>query len=395
MNRWKNIKFKIQKYLVIFLQLFTKKNTYILFDNLYEKNVECIDTYCIFQYMQKNNIKSYYIAYKENPMYKEILQNNKNVIVIKKSVHDPESFEFFSKIWKILPKTKAVITSFGDVLNLKITNFLYKNRYINYIHVDHGSVFLKTFVVTTDYFSCKKYNKFIVSNPIEQEIFMQNGWQKENLPIIGLPRWAALRKQPQQQKTIFVMFTWRTSFGRWNTNKYKIPLKETMYYKNILSFLTNSNLNALLKKHNIKLVYTLHHALIDQCPQGKEISISNIEYIPATNISQYIGKTDLFITDYSSIFFDFAFLNTPIVFYRPDFNDNTLLALDQEDMAHSKSMDKYLFNCCYEQETAIKCIEKYIKNDFVLEKENIEKLDALFPSKHNIMQNFIKYLKKL
>lgn len=395
MNQWEKLKFKIRKHIVIFLQLFTKKDTYIMFDNLYETSAECIDTYCIFRYMQKNNIKSYYVVYKENPTYKEILRNNKNIIVIKESVHDPKSFEFFTKTWRILPKTKAVITLFGDIVNQKITNFLYKNEHINYVHVDHGSVFLKTFIVSTDYFSCKKYNKFVVSNPIEQEIFMQYGWKKENLPIIGLPRWDNLKREPQSQKNIFVMFTWRTSFGRWNRNKFKTPIEKTKYHNNIQSFLNNSELHDILEKYNIKIRVAFHHALLRITGEKYKTNFPNVEIVACENISRYIGKSDLFITDYSSLFFDFAFLDTPIVFYRPDFDDESLLELDKQDMKNAKSKDKFLYNICYTPQEAIQCIKKYIENGFLLEEENKLKNKSFFSHKEHLTQKLINYLEDL
>ncbi len=380
---------------MLFLQPFFKKDTYILFDCLYEPNSECIDTYCVFQYMQRHNIKSYYVVWKKNSFYEHLKSTGvKNVIVVKESVHDLKQFEFFRKICRFLPKTKAVITSFGD-LNEKMTNFLYENKYITYHHIGHGPTFLKTFVVATPYLSPLKYNKFLVSNEQEAQIFQQYGWQKENLPIIGLPRWDNLRRQPQEQKTIFMMLTWRLTFTKFYVNKYKILLKNTQYAKGIQAFLQNEKLIELLKKHNVKIQYTLHHALISQINAKLDFSSENTEYVPCENISQYIGKSDLFITDYSSLFFDFAFLDTPIVFYRPDFDDETLIGLDKDDMANAKSKDEMLYNICYDVETAVACVEKYINNGFVLEEENKRKNAVLFSTKENITEKFVNYLGSL
>lgn len=394
-NKDSSIFFVILKFLVVIQQFFLKKDTYILFDNLYEANAECIDTYCVFEYMQKHNIKSYYVVWAENPFYKKLQKNNlKNVIVVKNSVHNPNDFEFFRKIWKILPRTKAVITSFGD-LNNKITKFLYKNKYITYQHVDHGSVFLKKFILSTDYFSPKKYNKFLVCNTQEEDTFRQFGWKKENLKIIGLPRWDLLKRKQHKQKTIFIMFTWRTSFGFWNKNYFKTPIEQTKYNIGIQSLITDKKLLKLVKFHNIKLRIALHHSMLNQTEGRYNFNCDNIEIVPCENISQYIGKTDLFITDYSSIFFDFAFLNIPIIFYRPDFYDETLLELDKKDMENVQSKDNQLYNICYDKNKAIKCIEKYIKSDFILEKENKYKNDLLFSTKKNITKKFVNYLEEL
>ena len=103
----------------------------------------------------------------------------------------------------------------------------------------------------------------------------------------------------------------------------------------------------------------------------------------------------MFITDYSSLFFDFAFLHTPIVFYRPDFDDKTLNGSDRGDMEHAKTLDNKLFNVCYTIDDTVAAIEKYIRNGFSLEAKNCQKADALFSTKKNITEKFVAYLEKM
>ena len=161
------------------------------------------------------------------------------------------------------------------------------------------------------------------------------------------------------------------------------------------NFLNNEKLKRLLEEYNVKLVYTLHHSMLNQIKESEKAYFSGIEYVPTEEISRYIRTSDLYVTDYSSLFYDFAFLNTPIVFYRPDFNDNTLIDYDRQDFKQARSMDKYLFNCCYDEDSAVDTIERYIKNGFVLEKENVQKLDLLFTERKNITQKLINYLEKV
>ena len=390
-------KFKFLRKIFLKLQPFFKKDSYILFDNLYEANAECIDTYCVFQYMQKHGIKSYYVIWKENPLYKKLKKENKlkNILVMKRSCKEnmKNNFDFFFLTWRKLLRSKAVITSFGDLCP-KITELLYKNKYISYIHSQHGSILLKTFILKCSYLSPLKYNKILISSTNEENIFTKFGWNKNNLIKIGLPRWDLLKKEPQTQKNIFMMFTWRNSFGKWNKN-FTTPLTETKYYKGIMAFIRSPKLQKLLQNNNVKLIYTLHHSLLNQCREKLDFSASHLEYVPCENISRYIGKADMFITDYSSLFFDFAFLHTPIVFYRPDFDDTTLNGYDRGDMEHAQTMDNKLFNICYSIDDTIFAIEKYIKNGFILEKENRQKADALFSTKKNITKKFVDYLEKM
>ena len=211
-----NFKFKFYSVIFLKIQTFFKKDTYILFDNLYEKDAECIDAWCVFQYMQEHNVKSYYVLWKENPLYKELKEKNrlKNIIALDRSSKDDikHNFDFFFISFKQLLRAKYVITSFGG-LNKNLTNFLFENEHIQYININHGATLLKVFVLTTGYLSPRQFNKFLVSSEQEAEIFERYGnWERQNLIKIGMPRWDLLKKEKTEKKTIFIMFTWRVFF---------------------------------------------------------------------------------------------------------------------------------------------------------------------------------------
>ena len=46
-----------------------------------------------------------------------------------------------------------------------------------------------------------------------------------------------------------------------------------------------------------------------------------MKFIELNNIVDYIEKSDLFITDFSSIIFDFIYRRKPFIIYIPDYND--------------------------------------------------------------------------
>lgn len=392
------LKFKILRTLLQTLQPFFPKDTYILYDNLYEKNAECIDTFCVFEYLQSRNIPSYYVLWKKNPLYQKLKTSGKlkNILVIKHSSHTERiyNFEFFFTVFPKLFRCKAVVTSFGG-LNHKTNQFFYKNKYITSVHINHGATLLKTFVLKCGYLGADSFNKFLVSSAREGDIFQQYGWDKNNLVQIGLPRWDLLKKEQQPRKTVFLMFTWRNSFSTWNADKFTTPLNQTAYYRGIMSLLTNKALQNLLEKNNIQLYYSLHHSMLDQCRQMPQIHLPHLTLVPPAHISQYIGKADLFITDYSSLFFDFLFLHTPVIFYRPDFNDTSLLPSDLNDMEHAREQDPVLFNTCYDEEEVIRLLGSYIQNGFVLEPEKRAKAERLFSTRKELRKKFTEYLESL
>ncbi len=88
---------------------------------------------------------------------------------------------------------------------------------------------------------------------------------------------------------------------------------------NICSFLKNSisQINTGLKKLNTILLVKLHFFHMKEI-ENQNQSYSNIIFVKDEDINQDIypilPKTDLLITDYSSIFFDYLLLDKPIIF---------------------------------------------------------------------------------
>lgn len=391
--------FRISKIILKIFQPFFKKDTYILCDNLYEKHAGCVDAFCIFEEMQRRGIHSYYVIWKENLGYNRIkeLTSLKNVITIKYSVRHncSKNFEFWFKVFPHLFRTKVLLISFA-LYNPLVNRALFENKYITFHQVGHACTFFKVFPLIGPYFSHSTYNRYACWNEAEANLFMKYGkWEKENLPITGCCRCDQLKRITHKQKTIFIMFTWRTSFGPWNKTKFTTPLTKTKYYTGIKDFMHDEDFCKLMKDFQLKVLYSFHHSSLDQTvtvPDPKDLCGKGVEIVDPTDIASYIATSDLLVTDYSSVFFDFSFLSIPTVFFRPDFDDKTLLSYDKKDMAHVKELDKELFNVFYKKEDAIACIRKYVENNFILEDAHKKKLTKFFPIRKDITGNFIKYL---
>ena len=101
----------------------------------------------------------------------------------------------------------------------------------------------------------------------------------------------------------------------------------------------------------------------------------------------------LFITDFSSIVFDFMYLDIPVIFYRfdIDLDENTK---DFESITFAANRDSYLYNCYYDEENTVNAIIKYINNGFVLEEENKEKNKVFYTylERNNVCRNFVKII---
>lgn len=384
-NRY-NIYYVILKFLFLILQPFFKKTGYICVDNMYERHASCIDTFSLFEYLRANKKEAYYLIWREN------LSNDKKNIngVIKFNIPgtpNSSSYYFLKKTFWQLLKCKYVVSSFYGSLPTKYRKFLKKNKYIQLVGVGHGPVFLKTLVFDFPFCQDQEWDRYLVTNREEKKLFLANGWSESKLILNGLPRYDCCMNKPHEQRKIFIFFTWRLTF-----EKEKNSIYTSQYLNKLYKFLNNIQLNEYLKKYNIKISIGIHHALNDI------VGINNFDFpfeiADSTNLIKEINTSDLFITDYSSIFFDSAYLDHPCIFYRLDDNDKYLIETDIKDRNNMKEKDGEIYNVFYEEELVIEKIKYYIENNFQLENEYKQKMNKFFVQRKNNIKTFIEALEK-
>lgn len=132
------------------------------------------------------------------------------------------------------------------------------------------------------------------------------GLQKEKCLIASYPRNRKLYKNIYDGKkkdkcTVFYLPTFRN-------NKSQNPF-------------LNCNLEELnreLAEHNIQVLFKLHFA--DKPVKKKMDELSNIKLLETeVDAYEWLDKTDLLVTDYSSVYYDFTITNKPILFYPYDY----------------------------------------------------------------------------
>ena len=355
-------------------EIIPEKDRYILCFDLFDPTTEAIDAYTFFCYLQKKGIPSKYIIHPLHPLLQKIT-NTKDIVYA-------TSHTFFAHNTALLAQSKAVVTSFG--LDSEKNKIIKKLPWLKYIFIDHGSILLKHSVL--DIYTPKYFDYICANTKPEHSLYQKKGMWKHNQILCGMPRWENLKRFPHKNKNILIFFTWRISIK-------KYPVSQKQYENLILNFLNSTKLNTLLTKNNITLNMALHHALLTN--NGNIDVPDNINLISSTEISQIIGSTDLLITDYSSIMFDFMFLDIPVIFYRFDDDVRYPDKRDRLNAKSAKSHDKELYNVFYNEDAVIKKIEFYIKNNFVLEPEYKKINDSLFWEKENICEHLYEKLNSL
>lgn len=237
------------------------------------------------------------------------------------------------------------------------------------------------------------------------KIAKKHGWKDEDIIKINLPRWDKYiyedekfflnnKFSDKEYNSILVMFTWRET--------HKNEKISSFYINNIIKILRNDELNVALKIKKIKLYFSLHRNMVYNYQNIFRIILNKnefIQYINQSDISECIIKSNLILTDFSSIIFDFIYRQKPYILYIPDINESKIKKIystDYYNIIESFRNKVFQFeNTFYGIKETVNKMIYYINNDFNLD-NNLKKFYNSFNlKKGKAINEFINYLKKL
>lgn len=162
-----------------------------------------------------------------------------------------------------------------------------------------------------DFISC-------VSNQ-EKELFTNRfGYVKKEPKNLGFCRFDNLVDNNSLKKSnrILLMPTWRS----WLDNISRKNFLESDYYTVFSQILSNKRLLDLLDNENIELVFYPHYSMQKFIDLFKNSEKSRIIIAEAGkyDVQELIIDSNLLITDYSSVLFDYAYLKKPAIYFQFD-----------------------------------------------------------------------------
>lgn len=261
--------------------------------------------YSFFKYMRKNHqeINCYYaIDFKSTDYFK--IKELGNAIKFGSFKH----FAYFCAARYIISsKTQGFCPSYYlTVLRKKF------HLWGKYVFLQHG--------ITKDdqkslYKRTSKIDLFICgAKPEYDDIKKHYGYRDNEVAYTGFSRFDDYFDLNLKNK-ILVMPTWR---------RYAVTTNftDTLYFKTWSNFLNSNELNSILKEHNLNLYFYLHPQFKD-CLCYFETNLSNIKILPFdnTDFQSMIRSSIMFVTDFSSLAFDFGYMNKPVIYYQYDEND--------------------------------------------------------------------------
>lgn len=250
---------------------------------------------------------------------------------------------------------------------------LYLNLFNNRVFLQHG--------ITKDnvpmfYYKNTRFRYFICGAKDEYEYIKNNfGYPQENVVYTGFARFDNLHNNVINRKKILVIPTWRRWFELESDKKVFI---NSDYFNKWSDFLNNKKLNDFLKEKNYELVFYPHYQM-RKFIDCFEVESENIKIVK-DDVQKLLKESAFMITDYSSVYMDFAYMKKAIIYYQFDFAQYRSSHLSEgyfnyENNGFGEVVDNV--------EDLIDLVIEYGKNEFNVKAKYRNRMDSFFELNDN------------
>lgn len=338
-----------------------------------ERGVEAKDNgYVFFKYLRENHpeINAHYVIDSSHKKDYERVKNLGNIIEFGSDEHKIAfllcKFAISSHIGFLEPWSYKLYKLLIDRKDRKKYIFLQHGVIFNDVsNAVNSSCHIDMFVTTTE----KEYKSICGEN---------YGFKEGVVVKTGIARYDRLNEFTTKRQ-ILLMPTWRSdiitpSYSGENINS---DFVNTDYYKCFNSLINNKTLIKLLSEYDVDLIYYPHY---EMQPYNSlyEISDSRVKIASKEeyDVQTLLKESMLMITDFSSVFFDFAYMKKPLIYYQkvPDFKYNKGY-LNFEEEGYGEVV--------YDEDTLIEVLSTYFENEFNIKKKYSDRIDESFSFRDN------------
>ncbi|MFJ4714007.1 glycosyltransferase [Streptomyces sp. NPDC088785] len=203
------------------------------------------------------------------------------------------------------------------------------------------------------------------------------GYGYDRVAATGLPRFDALEPVPGLRR-VLVMPTWRRDIVAPSYNKAAkpdIPFAASEYYRFFSSLLRDERLLKALQYYNVELEFMPHYEIR---PYLKHFRIDHPSITVSTtgrDVQLAMRECSMLVTDYSSVFFDVAYMRKPIVY--TNFDDEAFYSKHYKRGYFDLARDGF-GPTCGTVERAVDEIIASISRDFQVEPQYTRRAEEFF-----------------
>lgn len=229
----------------------------------------------------------------------------------------------------------------------------------------------------------KKFDKnikiFVTSGILEYQSIVNGDYYytEKEVKLTGLPRYDGLIKlKNKQEKKVLIIPTWRWKLkNNADENGYITNFKNTEYFQFYNKLINDERILNTLQQYGYKCKFCLHPSFANQYVdfhQNAQVEINHgfVDY------QKEFTTSSLLVTDFSSVFFDFAYLKKTVIytqFDRDTFFENQIY--DQGYFDYKKDGFGPVY---YDYETTVQGIIDAIRNNCQIEQKYLERIENFY-----------------
>lgn len=319
--------------------------------------------YHFFKYMRMNHPERnvFYVINEDSPDIDNVIPYG-NILYFKSKQH----------IKAVISAERIIGSHHPDYLFPLRTNEFERKVKAKKVFLQHGVMGTKNMVAN--------YGKnapgfdtdlFLVSSQAEREMIINDfDYDARDVKVTGLSRFDALfENDVKLKRQLLIIPTWREWLVRDDL------FLESEYYDRYRELVFNDRLHTFAKEYNFEIVFCLHPNMRQFSSYFKDAPVRVINQ-GEVNVQFLLKESSIMITDYSSVAFDFSFLEKPIIYYQ----------FDRERFIGKRGSHLDLDNdlpgdIVFEVDDVLKSIEEYARNGFKMREENIVKSDKFIDHK--------------
>ncbi len=357
---------------------------------LFGENNEARDNaYELFRYVQEEHkeITAYYAIDRSSPDFHRV-SGMRNVVARGSRKHKKA---FMAAGAVLSTHTRGSLEPWRVGIIDKLAKGLYEQK--RYVFLQHGVIYSDLgSVLDAHSGSAGKIDVFITSADREKEYVVRDLHRPPStVHVTGLPRWDMLKESvdaggnSNYDHVVAYMPTWRryamqTDWELHNEGAVRqdSTLLASQYYRYIQGMINHPALEGMLARTNTKMLVYLHK----ECQKYQQYFFAQSPHIQVVQATDYTPQEmprlcSGLITDYSSIFFDFAAAGKPVLYAQ----------FDSEEYEKGHSAPGYFdfkedgFGpVSSDPDSVVSNLERYTKTNFTPDKEYVERAKKFLTS---------------
>ena len=213
------------------------------------------------------------------------------------------------------------------------------------------------------------------AKPEHQYVSENWHYQDGEVQYTGLARFDSLQTF-QTKRQVLIMPTWRTWLKN-TSNESENRMLESVYFRAWSGLLKSAKLAELAKKHQVRFLFYPHYEIqpyLDKfVTASPDIVLADFAHY---DVQQLLKESMLLITDFSSVYFDFAYMQKPVLYYQ--FDEKEYRANHYAEGYFDYRRDGF-GEVVTEEEELINLIAQYLEMDCQLKPKYQKRIEGFFP----------------